>query len=68
MKNVRIYYEDTCKLMRNYMEHVQPQRFASVWELFVRLKKQCELEGIATGVVEDIYEYAEKEHIEEYGF
>ncbi len=68
MRNYKVDFEDTCKLMRKYMECVQPQRFASVWGLFEKQKKQCELNKIQIDNVSDIYEYAKKEKIEQYGF
>lgn len=61
-------FDDICKLMRNYMKHDQPQRFASVWGLFMKHKKTCDIYGINIQNVEDIYEYAKKEHIERFGF
>ena len=46
MRDYKTNFEDTCKLMRKYMKHEQPQRFASVWKLFEEQKKQCELNKI----------------------
>lgn len=61
-------FEDTCKLMRRYMKHIQPQRFASVWGIFEKLKKQCELNKVSIDDVSDIYNYAKAEQIERFGF
>lgn len=68
MNNCEQYFNDTCKLMRNYMEKIQPQRFASAWELFTTLKKRCEIYGIEIQDVSDILAYAKTEHIERFGF
>lgn len=68
MRNYKLDFDDTCKLMRKYMKRVQPQSFASVWGLFEKQKKQCELNKIQIDNVSDIYEYAKKEKIEQYGF
>jgi hypothetical protein len=62
------YFNDICKLMRKYIERIQPQEFASVFGLFERLKRKCEWEGIDIGDVSDIYKYAKEEHIERFGF
>lgn len=66
-RSCEIYFNDTCKLMRKYMRSVQPQSFASVWGLFIRLKRECESKGIVIGSLEDIYAYAKAERIERYG-
>jgi hypothetical protein len=68
MNNCEQYFNDTCELMRKYMAKIQPQRFASVFGLFERLKRDCEWNGIDIGDVSDIYEYANAEHIERFGF
>lgn len=62
------YFNDTCKLMREYMGKIQPQSFASIFGLFERLKRDCEWNGIDIEDVSDIYEYAKAERIEQYGF
>lgn len=68
MRNYKADFEDTCKLMRRYMKHIQPQRFASVWGIFEKQKKQCELNKISIDDVSDIYNYAKVEQIEKFGF
>jgi hypothetical protein len=68
MNNCELYFNDTCKLMRQYMERIQPQSFASVFSLFERLKRDCERNGIKIQDISDIYEYAKAERIEQYGF
>ena len=67
-EKTEIYFNDTCRLMRRYMRNIQPQNFASVWQLFETLKKRCEMEEVPIYDVSDIYEYAKKEKIEQYGF
>ena len=61
-------FEDTCKLMRKYIEQNRPQSFASVWGIFEKQKKQCELNKISIDDVSDIYNYAKVEQIEKFGF
>ena len=68
MEKCKIYFDDTCKLMRKYMEQNRPQSFASMWELFEAQKKRCELYEILIDDVSDIYEYAQKEQIKKFGF
>lgn len=68
MRDYKADFEDTCKLMRRYMKHIQPQRFASVWGIFEKQKKQCELNKISIDDVSDIYNYAKVEQIEKFGF
>ena len=68
MRNCKADFEDTCKLMRRYMKHIQPQSFASVWGIFEKQKKQCELNKISIDDVSDIYNYAKVEQIEKFGF
>jgi len=68
MRDYEREFNDTCKLMRKYMEAVRPQSFASVWNLFMKQRRACDINGIKTQDVSDICEYAKKEHIERYGF
>ena len=65
MRNCKADFEDTCKLMRKYMEQNRPQSFASVWGVF---EKRCELNKISIDDVSDIYSYAKAEQIEKFGF
>ena len=66
-EKTELYFNDTCRLMHKYMRENRPQSFASVWELFETQKKRCEMQGIQIYDVSDIYEYAKKEKIEQYG-
>ena len=68
MRNCKADFEDTCKLMRKYMEQNRPQSFASVWGIFEKQKKQCELNKISIDNVSDIFNYAKAEQIEKFGF
>lgn len=68
MRNHKADFEDTCKLMRKYIEQNRPQSFASVWGVFVKQKERCELNRISIGNVSDIYNYAKVEKIEKFGF
>lgn len=68
MRNYKLDFEDTCKLMRKYMKQDRPQSFASVWRSFKKQKKQCELNEISIDDVSDIYKYAKAEQIERFGF
>lgn len=60
-------FKDTLSLMRKYMETGRPQSFASIYNLFERLRGIMEIYGVYFEV-NDILEYAKKEHIERYGF
>ena len=50
------------------MKHEQPQKFASMWVTYKRLLRECEYYDIEIPDTTDISNYAEKEHIERYGF
>ena len=54
--------------MRQYIRTERPQSFASVWGLYIKQMKNCDLYGIARQDTSDIEEYAKKENIEKYGF
>lgn len=68
MKNYKQYFDDTCKLMRKYIEQCRPQSFASLWESFTKYKRLCDVYEIKTQDVSDICEYAKREQIERFGF
>lgn len=59
---------DTVKLLRYYIERVRPQSFASLYPTFEKQIKQCKVYNIKTEPYQDIYDYAKKERIEQYGF
>ena len=61
-------FNDTCLLMKKYMKHEQPQKFASMWVTYKRLLRECEYYDIEIPDTTDISNYAEKENIERYGF
>lgn len=61
-------FNETVALMREYIEREMPQSFASVFGLFEELTKTCEILKIKTRNVDDLYEYAKKEEIEQFGF
>lgn len=54
MRNCKADFEDTCKLMRKYIEQNRPQSFASVWGVFEKQKKRCELNKISIDDVSDM--------------
>lgn len=68
MRDYEQDFDDTCKLMRKYMEQNRPQSFASVWSLFMKQRRRCNIYGIKTQSVADICEYAKRERIERFGF
>ena len=68
MRDYEQDFDDTCKLMRKYMEQKRPQSFASVWNLFMMQGRKCDIYGIKTQSVADICEYAKRERIERFGF
>lgn len=68
MRDFEREFDDTCKLMRKYIEQNRPQSFASVWSLFIKQKRTCDVYNIKTQDVSDICEYAKKEQIERFGF
>ena len=68
MRNYEQDFDDTCKLMRKYIEQNRPQSFASVWSLFMKQRRRCDIYGIKTQSVADICEYAKRERIERFGF
>lgn len=68
MRNYEQDFDDTCKIMRKYMEQNRPQSFASVWSLFMKQRRRCDIHGIKTQSVADICEYAKRERIERFGF
>ena len=61
-------FKDTKKLLRNYMDATKPQSFASVYNIYLRLKKQCIMADLDIGLVDDIEDYAKREQIERFGF
>lgn len=61
-------FNETVALMREYVEREMPQSFAAVFGLFKELMKTCEILKIKMGNVDDLYEYAKKEEIEQFGF
>ena len=68
MRDYEQDFDDTCKLMRKYMEQNRPQSFASVWGLFMKQRRRCDIYRIKTQSVADICEYAKRERIERFGF
>lgn len=68
MRNCEQDFNDTCQLMRQYMQKIQPQRFLSLWSLYQKQKQICERNGIPIPDTSDIADYANQEHIERFGF
>lgn len=68
MRDYEQDFNDTCRLMRKYMEKIQPQSFASLWRLYREQKHRCEIYGIKPQDTSDIEEYAKIEKIERFGF
>lgn len=60
-------FEDTCRLLRKYIEEQRPQSFASVWGLFKKLYNNVRLYGYKAEVT-DLFCYAEIQQIERFGF
>lgn len=62
-EKARLYFTDTCDLLRNYISSCRPQSFRETYKLFKRCKKDCEDLNLNIGDVSDILAYAEKENI-----
>ena len=61
-------FKDTKNLLRKYMNEKRPQSFASVYGMYLNLKKQCIMAGLDIGLVDDIEDYTKREQIERFGF
>ena len=61
-------YTEILKLMRKYINRVQPQCFASAYGVFLKLRNRCKCYGIAVDEASDIYAYAKAEKIERFNF
>ena len=59
-------FECVLDQLRGYIKSNRPQSFGMTWNLFIRLYKKMKEYGIKYSVM-DLFEYAQKEHIERFG-
>ena len=65
---ISFLFKDVKSLLRNYMNTTRPQSFASAYNMYLNLKKQCIMADLDIGLVDDIEDYAKREQIERFGF